>query len=350
MSDFSCPVVRVAAVRPIPEADEIEHATVFGCEIIVPRHRYAVGDLAIYVPSDAVLPLDLAASLKGISKLFGSQRNRTRPFALRGALSEGILIGPLPCGTVGQDAGAALGITKYEPPVPKEWRGDCIYLPSLTVAYDIRSARRYHQIMREGEEVELTEKIHGTFCAIGYMPALANDNLLGGDTLVYSKGLGMTGHALKADNDQNLYLRTAVDLMLRDRLRAAFNNRPATIFGEIYGADIQDLGYGKSTPTFALFDIYLGLPGAGHWLDRDQLAHISGEIAPTVPTLYRGPLEQNIVRELASTPTLAGRGLHLSEGVVIRPMRDRQDRRIGRAILKYVSPEYLTRTNGTEFQ
>ncbi len=350
MTESLCPVVRISRLSPIPEADEIESARVFGCDVIVPKGGYSVGDLAIYVPPEMVLPERLAESLKGAAKLFGKHRNRTRPHKLRGAFSEGILIGPIPHGIEGADAAQALGITKYEPPVPKTWRGECVHVPGFTIPYDIRSARRFYRIMRPGEIIELTEKLHGTFCAVGYFSHLNSCDLIGGDTVVYSKGLGMTGHTLKADNRDNLYVSTATNLMLRERIKAAFNGRPATIFGEIYGADIQDLGYGRAVPDFALFDIYLGLPGKGHWLDRNELAHISREVAGMVPVLYRGPLEGDILKEWASGPTVAGAGTHLSEGVVMRPARDRIDQKLGRVALKYVSPEYLSRANGTEFQ
>lgn len=347
MTDFSCPVVRVAATRPIPDADEIEHVRVFGLDVIAPKGKYHAGDLAIYAPPDAVLPQELATSLKGQAKLFGERRNRVRAYRLRGAVSEGVLIPG--SGTLGDDAAPALGITHYEIPVPTPWRGDCIYMPSLTVAYDIRSARRYPHVLGNTDEVELTEKLHGTMCAIGFFPRLSHPELLERDTLVYSKGLSETGHTLKASNHANLYVRTVEAMGLRDRVRAAFNGRPATVFGEIFGGTIQDLSYGRIDPSFAVFDVYLGTPGRGRWLDRDEFALIANEIAPPAPVLYRGRLDPGIVQQLASGPTVAGKLAHIREGVVIRPMQERTHPRVGRAILKYVSTDYLTRANGSEF-
>lgn len=349
MTEFLCPVVRIEQVSPIAGADEIELARVFDIEVIVPRGRYRRGDMAIYLPPDALLPLGLAASLKGHAKLFGERRNRVRPYRLRGAVSEGVLIGPIPQGTVGTDASAALGIVKYETPVPMPWRGECVYLPGMTVSYDIRSARRYPSAIDIGEKVEITEKLHGTMCAVGFLPGLHETDLIEGDTLVYSKGLSHTGHALKVSNRNNLYVRVAEATAMRERLRSAFNGRPATAFGEIYGPMIQDLTYGQEAPSFALFDIYLGVPGKGRWLDRAEFAGIAGEIAPTAPILYSGVLQGGIIRQLASGPTIAGNMAHLREGVVVRPIREQIHPRIGRAILKYISPEYLTRANGTEF-
>lgn len=350
MSNFSCPVVRIASLRPIVGADEIVQARVFGYDVIVPCGRYQVGDLAVYVPPDAVLPERLADSLRGHAKLFGKRSNRTRPYRLRGAVSEGILIGPLLGGIEGADAAAALGITKYEPPVPKAWRGDCVYAPELTIHYDIESAKRFNAVLHPGEPIDLTEKIHGTLCAVGVFPGIKHPDLIGGDTAVYSKGLSRTGHVLRADNSDNLYVRITVEMMLRNAIMAAFRGRPATVFGEIYGRGIQDLDYHRDDPSFALFDIYLGRPGVGHWLNRAELSHIAGEIAPPVPVLYRGPLTENCVSHAIALKTVMGAGSHLAEGVVIRPLRERIDRRIGRVVLKHVSPEYLARSGGTEYQ
>lgn len=347
MNDFSCPVVRIEQVSPIVGADEIELARVFAIDVIVQRGRYRLGDRAIYLPPDTVLPIDLATSLKGHAKLFGERRNRVRPYRLRGAISEGVLIGPIPQGTIGADAATALGIARYETPIPPAWRGECVHLPGLTIPYDIRGARRHPGIIPAGETVEITEKLHGTLCCVGFLPGLHEPEMIEGDTLVYSKGLGHTGHALKTSNPDNLYVRCATEIGMRARLRQAFNGRPATAFGEIYGPTVQDLTYGQTSPSFALFDIYLGTPGRGRWLDRDEFAHIAGEIAPSVPVLYRGPLRGDVVRQLASGPTVAGNMAHIREGVVVRSTQERPA--FSRAIMKYVSPEYLTRANGTEF-
>lgn len=349
MDDFSCPVVRIETVSSIEDADEIELARFVDIDVIVPRGRYHIGDMAIYLPPDAVLPGVLASSLRGHAKLFGERRNRVRPYRLRGAFSEGILIGPIPCGRVGEDAAPALGIKKYEAPVPMAWRGECLHTPGMTIEYDIRNARRYPRTFLQGEQVDITEKLHGTMCAVGYMARIDGRDLPGG-ALVYSKGLARTGHVLKSGNETNPYVKTAMDAMLPQRIKAAFNGRPATVFGEIYGANIQDLSYGKSNPEFALFDVYLGNPGMGRWLDREEFDAVAGEIAPTAPTLYRGLLQENTLRDLGSGATVAGNGVHIREGIVVRPAKEREGPRSRRPIMKYVSPEYLTRANGTEFQ
>jgi RNA ligase (TIGR02306 family) len=85
------------------------------------------------------------------------------------------------------------------------------------------------------------------------------------------------------------------------------------------------------------------------WLDAAEV--LAGEL-PLVPRLFEGPYDSARVLELASgRETVSGRGLHLREGVVIRPAVERYSAVTGgRAIAKAVSAAYLTRKGGTEYE
>ena len=47
--------------------------------------------------------------------------------------------------------------------------------------------------------------------------------------------------------------------------------------------------------------------------------------------------------------TISGRGLHIREGVVVRPCAERRHEALGRVQLKSVSERYLLRKGGTEY-
>ena len=47
--------------------------------------------------------------------------------------------------------------------------------------------------------------------------------------------------------------------------------------------------------------------------------------------------------------TVSGQAMHIREGIVVRPIQERQHPELGRCILKSVSEEYLLRKGGTEF-
>jgi RNA ligase (TIGR02306 family) len=78
---------------------------------------------------------------------------------------------------------------------------------------------------------------------------------------------------------------------------------------------------------------------------------LDGEL-PLVPRLFCGPYDIERVLEFASgRETVSGKALHLREGVVVRPTVDRYSPVTGgRAIAKAVSPAYLTRKGGTEYE
>lgn len=348
--DFSCPVVRIISVSCVEDADRIDIVRALGYQSITPRGRFKLGDLAVLIPDGAVLPADLAASLKGLTKLAGERKNRTKAFKLRGIVSDAVLLGPLPGGQIGQDCAPMLGITKYVEPLPPFMRGECVHMPERIIDFWMRNYRRFPGTIPRGEPVEMTEKVHGTFCAVSFAPGLHHPDLWHGDTLVYSKGLGEAGYAFKDSeaNAENLYLNMAKYLDLRARLIKAFGLQPATVLGEIYGGNVQDLTYGSAEPRFAVFDVYLGARRRGRFLNRDELAALGSDVGQQVPVLYRGPLAPEAIKEFAGGQSEIGTGIR--EGVVVRPSIEWRRPGLGRAIVKYISPEYLTRANGTERQ
>lgn len=92
------------------------------------------------------------------------------------------------------------------------------------------------------------------------------------------------------------------------------------------------------------------IDGEVRWLDP-ATALLAGEL-PLVPRLYEGPYDAARVLESATgRETVSGGALHLREGVVIRPAAERYSPVTGgRAIAKAVSPAYLTRRGGTEYE
>src|SRR5690606_17187371 len=76
-----------------------------------------------------------------------------------------------------------------------------------------------------------------------------------------------------------------------------------------------------------------------------------GEAAVGAPAV-RGPYDsERVLRIATGRETVSGRELHLREGVVIRPAVERHSPVTGgRAIAKAISPAYLTRKGGTEYE
>jgi RNA ligase (TIGR02306 family) len=359
----------VLTVHDHPNADALELAQVGLYRAVVAKGAYRTGEAAVYIPEQSVLPDGLIEELGLTGRLAGTAANRVRAVRLRGELSQGIVCRPKALADVdlaraagdGTDFAESLGIVKWVPPVPPTMNGDVESAPGLLPWVDIENIQRYPDIFTAGEPVVVTEKLHGSACLLTY---LADEDRVH----VSSKGFGAKSLALRED-PRNLYWRAVRGHGVPEaaaRLAERLGARRVGIFGEVYGAGVQDLSYGadgrRETIGYAVFDVSAEIAGEIRWLDAQEL--LSGEL-PLVPRLYEGPYDVERVLEFASgRETVSGRELHLREGVVIRPgapgpagprgpfaAAERYSPVTGgRAIAKAVSPAYLTRKGGTEYE
>ncbi|MEU6824625.1 RNA ligase (ATP) [Streptomyces atriruber] len=346
----------VLTIHEHPGADALELAQVGLYRAVVAKGVYRTGESAVYIPEQSVLPAGLIEELGLTGRLAGGNRDRVKAVRLRGELSQGIVCRPAALADVdlaraaadGTDFAELLGVTKWVPPIPPTMSGDVEAAPDLLPCVDIENIQRYPDVFAPGEPVVLTEKLHGSACLVTYVAG-------SGRVHVSSKGFGAKSLALQED-PRNLYWRAvhghgvaAAAEKLAERLGA----RRVGIFGEVYGDGVQDLTYGadgrRDTLGYAVFDVSADIDGQVRWLDAAEL--LDGEL-PLVPRLYEGPYDADRVLALATgRETVSGRDLHLREGVVIRPAVERYSPVTGgRAIAKAVSPAYLTRKGGTEYE
>ncbi|MET8287561.1 RNA ligase (ATP) [Streptomyces sp. NPDC048448] len=346
----------VLTVHEHPNADALELAQVGLYRAVVAKGTYRTGETALYIPEQSVLPPGLIEELGLTGRLAGSSSDRVRAVRLRGELSQGIVCRPRALADVdlaraaadGTDFAETLGIVKWVPPIPPTMSGEVESAPGLLPWVDIENIQRYPDIFAPGEPVVLTEKLHGSACLVTH---LADE----GRAYVSSKGFGAKSLALKED-PRNLYWRAVHGhgvARAAARLAERLGARRVGIFGEVYGAGVQDLSYGadgrRESLGYAVFDVSAEIDGEVRWLDAAAL--LEGEL-PLVPRVYEGPYTVDRVLDAASgRETVSGRGLHLREGVVIRPATERYSPVTGgRAIAKAVSPAYLTRKGGTEYE
>lgn len=384
MSAYAVPVLRLTAVEPHPNADRLDLAVVGDYRCVVAKGVYKAGDLVAYVPEASVLPESVLARLGmvGSTLLAGKENNRVKAVRLRGALSQGICYAVEPGWTEGSDVAALLGITKWEPPIPTHMAGELANVGTeYTVRYDVDNVKWFPGAIPDGEMVVMTEKIHGTWTQIGVLPPGESAHAEVGDVVVSSKGYADKGLAFKdcPTNAGNLYLRVARHLRLRERVREAqvafagvFPALPVYVLGETFG--VQDLKYGAdpskdATLGFRVFDIYVGVPqhGRGHYLSDRALDETCLDLGlERVPVLYRGPFSKEVMlAHTSGKEAVTGRGLHMREGVVVKPIVERFDFTSyaggrafpcnGRVQFKSVSADYdLRKARGgdepTEFQ
>lgn len=357
MATFKSTVERLT-ISEHPNADALELAQVGDYNVIVPKNVYQTGDLAVYIPEFAIVPDWMITELGLEGKLAGSNKNRVKTIKLRGVLSEG-LVYPTKGGVLsnldtgesklvveGDDVTEFLGIVKWEPPIPVHMSGQVFNALGKTVKYDIESYKKYNRVLEEGEDVVITEKIHGTQACLGYHPEVG--------PVVASKGLSAQGVALKVneENKGNVYVRHSEDVLQRGT-RYFGTDVPFYIFGEIFGKGVQDLHYGTQQTEFRVFDIYVGEPQKGRFLDFNYLKSAVQDMGlQMVPVLYRGPFSREKLYDLTDgQESVSGTNANIREGVVVKPTTERYSDKVGgRVILKNISEHYkLRKGDKTEY-
>lgn len=320
MSDYHCKVVRLANVEKHPNANTLSIADAGGYPVIFRTGDYSEGDLAAYIPVDSVVP-----DTPDWAFLNGARRIKAK--RLRGIFSMGMLTKAPDGLNEGDDCMQALGIERYQSKhdiklgMNTENEVDPGFLPVYT---DIESYRRHKNILVPGEEVVITEKVHG-----------ANARFLYRD----DKEWVGSHHCIKRMHADNIWWKAARNANLWSVLHDIPN---IALYGEIFG-QVQDLKYGRAGVDLVFFDALD--TKTNKYLDYDDFVKLTDEFAlKRVPELYRGPWEQKLL-QLAEGPTVIGAGLHTREGIVIRPTKERYERKCGRVILKMVGEGYLLRKN-----
>lgn len=399
MSSFTSSVVRVI-IEPHPNADAIELANVGGYVSIVKKGQFKTGDLAVYLQEQSVLPdwllkkMSFWNDLNNKGMLAGSAGNRVKAIRLRGIFSQGILM-PLQHDTEGciwchypersdgamativhegQDVAEILGVTKYEPAVPVNMAGKVAGGDlDATIGYDFENLKRVPDLFENGEDVVMTEKLHGTCLQVGIIPKRiwegknwadkcpdVGDDFKG---VVTSKGQGAKGLMLDPSDEGNLYVGFALKHLLWSKLQHIRRevlghpgDMPLFLLGEIYGGTVQDLSYGITEPAFRAFDIYAGTRDNGFFAPESMFVMACQSVMiDTVPVLYRGPFSQEAVNlhtsGLTTLQPQIARNVpnQIREGIVIKSTQNTRHKRHGRKIAKSVSEAYLLRKNATEY-
>ena len=115
-------------------------------------------------------------------------------------------------------------------------------------------------------------------------------------------------------------------------------HRQVILFGEVYGSKIQDLHYGcKGTLGFRAFDLLAD----GKYLNPDAFLDCCARHGvETVPILYRGAYHLDTIKALSQGDTTLAGG-HIREGVVVKPIEERANPKVGRVAMKYIGDQYL---------
>ena len=315
-------------------------------DVVSFRFRYKDGDKAIYFPADTLIPNDLAEKLNVKHLLAGKEQNRVKRVRLRGEPSFGLLA-EVPEGVdweVGFNAAEYFGAEKYIPPIrctaEDAEKYDEKIDPFVQKFTDIENGRIFTDVFQEGEEVVVSEKLHGTNCKNGIIKDVGVFS--GSMTVRRKRPKDKDGEDVNFDSvemkNSTYWHPWSIDGVQNLINLLVSNHQVVTLYGEVFGGSIQDLHYGIPKGNGLGYRAF-GLSVDGKYVDWDEFESLCNRFGvPMVPVLYRGPFSMKKIKELAEgKSTLAD---HIKEGVVVTTIPERRDPKIDRAILKYISTEY----------
>lgn len=344
MSEYFTHVVKIECIEKHSNADTLDIIRVYGTKedpfsgysCIVKNGLWKEGDLGCYIAVDALVPLDHSEFSWLVGKhektVEGKKYALIKASKLRGIFSQGIFV-PVPEGfKEGDDISEHFGIKKWEPeehsspsrPGGSIKSGQMAPDPGYMQHYDIEGFKKYGSLIEEGEEVILTEKIHG--CQARYV--FMNDQLYVASKRFYKKA---------EDQENDAWWQAALKYDLPNKMKQIPG---IALIGEMYG-QVQDLKYGKDSQELIFFDAFH--TGAKRYLDYDDFVALCQKLdLPTVPVLYRGPWKPEL-KELAEGMSTVPGANCIKEGWVLKLPKERWNAKVGRVFLKLVGTMYHLR-------
>lgn len=298
-------IQRIKMLEPIPGADAIEKATVLGWQVVVKRGEFAVGDWCVYVEIDSVLPE------KPEFAFLRSKSFRIRTVKLRGQLSQGIcfplnILPPETLAEEGADVTEALGIGKYEPPVPPALAGIMrSAFPSFVPKTDEDRVQVAEDLLHKhcGQLCYVTEKLDGTSITF----------------YVKDGQFGVCSRNMDLVEGGNLYWRAARNLNVEAKLRSLGRN--AALQGELVGEGIQGNKLKLKGQTVYFFSLF--------WIDefryakygelKEALERVELLMVPVVSISHVLDKEVQAMLKMAQVPSCINPAV-MAEGLVIRAM------------------------------
>jgi hypothetical protein len=359
-------VVRIGEVLPHPNADKLEITFVGGYQCVTGKGNFNTGDIAVYIQPDSVVPQTepfrfIWNDHVGIDGTVPEKRRRITVKRLRKEYSEGLL---MPYDEVvphdqilfaeGTDVSELIGVTHYVPEFdrastasdqvslknrphrryPKTLKGWFFFFLfklgikgagrslALEVAfnypvYDVDALKNNKRLIKEGDLVHVTEKIHGSNARYVFVDGVF---YAGSRQQWKQKGDNVWWQAVKNQPEIEEFCTQNPGVVL-------YGEVVPTQKGFNYGSD------SKEDVQFFAFDVWKN--GSWRWPGTEGFA-------PTVPVLDVGLFAQSMLK-LADGESKVPGAKHMREGCVIR--------RIGKTSaddikLKVVSNRFLEADNG----
>jgi len=355
--EYRCEVVRIEKLEDHPDADTLQVTAAWSYPVIVKKGEFNLGDLAIYIPIDGVVPFtEEWRWLHGGSERVKDRRIKAK--RLRGIFSMGLLVPTyylMPTEPVGPDVDnllksvlvegsdvtILLGVTKYEPPIHLSHGNHYVQPVGFNRYTDVENLLRWDRNWTLGEPIVVTEKVHGMNFRAGW---LDGQFLIGSHNRCRSRPENL---------EDDIFWKMADKYQLEHKL-SFFPN--VVLYGELYGSGVQDLTYGcaPNEQKLIFFDVCEAKNSDGLWWPTYKDAWVGLQFIedlglPGPYVFSEDKFDMEVLKGLATGQTLMG-GDHIREGIVVKPIHERSHPKGGRFCFKLLNPDYLIRKRGTEFK
>lgn len=338
-------IQRVLEIIPIANADAIELVRINGWQCITKKQEFSVGDLGVFFEIDAVPPESEIFQFLWQTKPRGDATDvtlepvktprpenfRIRTKRLRGALSQGLFMPLATFGLTGVDEGEdvteRLGVSKYEPPVPRGMGDFNAPFPGFLPKTDELRVQSVPTVIDElrGHPYVVTMKYDGTSSTFCIDPRTGEFHACGRNFSIIE--------------GNNLYWR----IVHKYDLKRILSESPhLAVQGEIVGPGVQKNPLGLVESSWFAFNVY-DIPQA-RYLDHDQAREFLGRVGlPSVDVLESGDAFAHSQESLLALAEGKYPGTsNEREGIVIRSRHEmRSDVLAGRMSFKAISNRYL---------
>jgi len=321
-------VQKIIEIGNIPNADRIQVATINAWKTVIRKDEYKVGELCVFCEVDSIIPFapwsDFLKDKKNPEKPI-----RLKTCRLRGQLSQGLVLPlsilPPNAYNIGDDVTEALGIVKYELPVPTCLAGQVKrqFPTHLVPKTDELRVQSFPDIVNEfkGKDVYITVKCDGT-----------------SGTVIHKDGeFDICSRNLSFKESDNVYWEMFKKYNFENILKKVGNY--ACQF-ECCGEGIQKNRLGLKGHEIFVFNVY-DINNHKYLDYKDFVSFCKEHNLPTVPVIEECTFDFTIdqLLEKAKGKYTSGK---FREGIVIRPVVEGNSEVLsGRASFKVINNDYL---------
>ena len=361
MSTLIIEKVKVNAVTKHPHADRLDIIKCFDWDVVVQSGQYKVGDDVIYIPVGTILSQDLEIALFPPDSKIKLHHRRIKSIKIRGMISQGFVIDPRKFDLEYVKA----NVTKYETPekaLPSHMgvkKSKKAVNKNFNKYTDIENFKYYDRSIQDGDNIYISEKLHGTSFRAGWFRNEPNT--------LWKKVLNLFGvmpdwefcwGSRTVQIQNKLYHRGYYTTDVYTKMVNQYNlkniiPKGKAVYGEIVGDKIQsnyNYGCGKDEHKLFVYDVLN--TETKEWLNYNEfIKNVETMELTPVPNLYVGPFKRDIAEKLRTGNSTVGKQ-RIREGIVIRPTIEMKTGALNRLILKFINDEYYVnqdKLDGTEF-